>query len=164
MNKPKNYITRQGFEKLRQELEHLIKVERPEVTKTVTWAASLGDRSENADYIYGKKRLREIDSRIRFLNKRLDIAEVVPLVANENPKIQFGATVVIENEDGEQKKYKIVGEDETKPEQGMISWKSPIGSCLLGKEAGDEVVVKTPRGNSNYEIISVTYQVVQGVE
>lgn len=154
----KNYITPVGFEKLRVELEYLLKIDRPEVTRTVTWAASNGDRSENADYQYGKKRLREIDRRVRFLTKRLENAEVIDPTKSKNLKrIQFGATVTVENEHAEKKVFVIVGVDEISPERGLISWKSPIGKSLLGKSEGDEVVIKTPTKEIEYSILKVEY-------
>jgi transcription elongation factor GreB len=152
-----NYTTRNGFEKYRAELNHLVKVERPEMTKTVAWAASLGDRSENADYKYGKKKLREIDKRIRFLTSRIEDAVVVDPEKVESDKIQFGATVKVSDEDGEEKSYSIVGVDETNPSQGLISWRSPIGKALLGKEEGDDITVRTPNGLVELEILEVEY-------
>lgn len=153
----KNYITKKGLLKLTSEYEHLIKVERPEVTRVVAWAASLGDRSENADYQYGKKRLREIDKRLAFLSGRIEAAHVVEYFQMKGEKIQFGATVTIQNEDGEVKTYTIVGVDETDQTLSYISWKSPIGSALLGKVTGDTIIVNSPKGKAEYEIISVSY-------
>ena len=154
----KNYITPKGFKRLTDEQEHLLRVERPEITKLVKWAASLGDRSENADYIYGKKKLREIDRRLRFLAKRIDSAEVVDPQKMDSEKIQFGATVVLENQNDEStKRYSIVGVDELDPARGYISWKSPVAKALIGKECGDEVIIKTPRGEIDYEVLSVEY-------
>ncbi|EQC48981.1 transcription elongation factor GreB [Bacteriovorax sp. DB6_IX] len=152
-----NYTTRKGFDRYRDELNQLVKIERPEMTKTVAWAASLGDRSENADYKYGKKRLREIDKRIRFLTARIEDAVVVEPREIESDKIQFGATVTTEDEDGNTKKYSIVGVDETNPSQGLISWRSPIGKSLLGKEEGDLVIIRTPNGEKELEIIEIEY-------
>lgn len=157
----KNYITPKGFEKLRSELEYLMKIERPEVTKTVAWAASNGDRSENADYQYGKKRLREIDRRIRFLTSRLEKAEVVDPEKPHHPhKVQFGASVKIEDEEGNIREFIIVGVDEIKTELGLISWKSPIGRSLLGKENGDEVSIQTPQGILEYTICEIQYRAI----
>lgn len=157
----KNYISPHGHQKLVSELENLLRVERPEVTKLVQWAASNGDRSENADYIYGKKRLREIDRRIRFLTQRLDAALVVdPATINSN-KIQFGATVKVMDEGGLEKTFTIVGVDEVDTAQGRISWKSPIGSSLLGKLEGDEVVIRIPVGESTLEVVSIKYQPIE---
>ena len=153
----KNYMTPQGFRRLQDEFTYLTTIDRPETVKVVQWAASLGDRSENADYQYGKKRLREIDSRLRFLKKRLDNAEVVEPADGSGEKVKFGATVTIEDEEGEQKTYSIVGIDETDPKQGRVSWKSPIGHSLLGKELDDEVQVQTPNGKKEFTIVDVQY-------
>jgi transcription elongation factor GreB len=156
--KDKNYITPGGIKKLTDEWSHLTKVERPEVTRTVTWAASLGDRSENADYIYGKKRLREIDRRLRFLSKRIEAAEVIDPLKVMAEKAQFGATLKTLNEEGLQKTYSIVGVDETKASTGLISWKSPIGKVLLGSSTGDIVRVQTPAGEYELEILEIYYR------
>lgn len=154
----KNYITPKGFEKLRSELDYLVKIDRPEVTRTVSWAASNGDRSENADYQYGKKRLREIDRRVRFLTGRIEKAEVIDPVRNQGlKKVQFGATVTVESDDGEIKIFIIVGVDEINTALGLISWKSPIGRALLGKNSGDDVLIKTPAKEFEYTIINVEY-------
>jgi len=162
MNQAKNYITPTGFHKLQDELNLLIKKERPEITKIVTWAASLGDRSENADYIYGKKRLREIDSRIRFLQKRIDCAEVVDPSKVRSDKIQFGATVTIINLDaGEEKSPTIVGIDEIDSQKGHISWKSPIASAMLGKKVGDVFTVIAPSGSVEYEVLHILYKEIE---
>ncbi len=157
----KNYISPHGHKKLVTELEELTRVERPEVTKLVSWAASNGDRSENADYIYGKRRLREIDRRIRFLSKRLDAALVVDPATIKSEKIQFGATVTVTDEEGKNKTFTIVGVDEVDTSQGRISWQSPIGSTLIGKSEGDEVTIKIPAGETTYEVVSIKYQSIQ---
>jgi len=154
----KNYITPEGAQNLKSELKKLLYEDRPEVVKTVSWAASNGDRSENGDYIYGKKRLREIDRRIRFLTKRLDASEIIDPTSQSSEKILFGATVTIENEEGEVKVYKIVGIDETNVEEGKISWISPIGKALLNAEKGDQVTLKTPKGEQELEIIKIEYK------
>lgn len=156
--KEKNYITPAGHQRLLDELHELVQKERPEVTKVVAWAASNGDRSENADYQYGKKRLREIDRRVRFLNKRLDCAIVVDWEKNSSEKVQFAATVEIENESGVRKRVQIIGVDEIDTNLGKISWKSPLGSALMGKTVGDEVSVRTPQGEVEWSIISVEYK------
>lgn len=153
-----NYITPPGYKKLQDELDQLLRKERPEVTKLVQWAASNGDRSENADYLYGKRRLREIDRRVRFLTQRLDAAVVVDVTTIKSEKVQFGAMVEIEDEEGTKKCYTIIGVDEVDTALGRISWQSPIGRSLLGKEAGDEVMIKVPAGELSYTVISVTYQ------
>ena len=158
MEKEKNYITPKGFQRLSNELDQLSRVERPEVTKTVAWAASNGDRSENADYIYGKKRLREIDRRVRFLLGRIDKAVVVDPTLSISAKVQFGATVTIEDEDeGTIKTVSIVGVDEINTEKNQISWRSPLGSSLIGKEVGDTILLRTPIGTKTYEIINIVY-------
>ncbi len=153
-----NYITPQGHQKLIEELEQLLKHERPEITKLVQWAASNGDRSENADYLYGKRRMREIDRRIRFLNKRLDSAVIVDPEKIKSNKIQFGATVLVSSEDGLTRSFTIVGVDEVDTAKNRISWQSPIGRSLIGKAEGDEVLVKVPSGELLFEVVSITYK------
>lgn len=153
-----NYITRAGFEKLQAELEWLWKTERPRVTEAVSVAAALGDRSENADYIYGKKRLREIDRRIRFLTKRIDELTVVDGgPRKEDDRVYFGAWVTIEDEHGERQRYRLVGPDEFDAAEGRISVDSPVGRALMGKHLGDEVVVRRPKGETVYEVLSIEY-------
>ena len=156
----KNYITPQGHQKLLDELNQLMKVERPEVTKLVQWAASNGDRSENADYLYGKRRLREIDRRARFLSKRLEAAQVIDPEKMKSDKVQFGATVEVSDEEGETRTFSIVGVDEVDTKSGKISWQSPIGKALLGKEAGDEVQFRVPAGEKSFEIIEIIYRTI----
>lgn len=156
-NTDKNYITPLGLKRLFDEQNYLLKQDRPAVTKVVTWAASLGDRSENADYQYGKKRLREIDRRLRFLAKRIDAAEEVDPEKISTDKVQFGATVTIEDEEESKKNFSIVGVDETDTGKTYISWRSPIGSALIGKEVGDEVIVRTPLGEVEYSIVKIKY-------
>ena len=154
----KNYITRQGYQALRDELSHLLDVARPEVVQTVSWAASNGDRSENGDYIYGKKRLREIDRRIRFLTRRLDKAEVVdPSVHAGNDQIFFGAHVTYREPDGTVRRVQIVGIDELDPLNGRISWISPVAKALIKAREGDTVSLVTPQGRIEIEIESVEY-------
>ncbi len=152
-----NYITPQGLEKLKDELRALIQNERPALVKTVAWAASNGDRSENADYIYGKRRLREIDKRVGILTKKIENAQVVDPSKMTSEKIVFGATVTLTDEDGVEKTFQIVGEDEINTEEGRISWKSPIAVALLGKKAGDEIVIKRPAGEWYVEITKVSF-------
>lgn len=153
-----NYITPSGAEALRKEYQQLKDVERPEVVTTVSYAAALGDRSENADYIYGKKRLREIDRRLRFLQRRLEKAEVIDPTTIESDKVLFGATVTVEDfESGKNKTYSIVGEDEIDANRGHISWKSPIAKALLGKSEGDELTIHRPSGDLEVEIVKVAY-------
>ncbi|MBI3557662.1 MAG: transcription elongation factor GreB [Deltaproteobacteria bacterium] len=157
----KNYITPVGFARLKDELKRLLHTERPELVKTISWAAGNGDRSENGDYIYGKRRLREIDRRIRFLGKRLDAAEVVDPSSQKSERIVFGATVTVLNEEGESRKYVIVGIDETDAQRGRVSWISPLAKALLGAQAGDAVQLKTPRGEQELEILRVDYLPVE---
>ncbi|WP_292934545.1 transcription elongation factor GreB [Noviherbaspirillum sp.] len=154
----KNYITPAGHKRLKDELLHLIDVDRPEVVGIVSWAASNGDRSENGDYIYGKRRLREIDRRIRFLTKRLDNAEVVdPTVHHGSDQIFFGATVTYENQAGDEFTVTIVGIDELDPLNGKISWISPVARALTKAREGDSVVLKTPAGIDELTILEVSY-------
>lgn len=150
-------MTPDGFQKLKDEFAHLMHVDRPKVVETVAWAASNGDRSENADYQYGKRRLREIDNRIHVLTKKLENAEVVDPKIITGKKIVFGATVTILDEDDNSFTYQIVGEDELDPKNGKISWKSPIAKALLGKVEGDEVLVLKPNKTENYIIEKVRY-------
>jgi transcription elongation factor GreB len=153
----RNYITPAGYGRLRDELAHLVKVERPEVVRVVSWAASNGDRSENGDYIYGKKRLREIDRRIRFLTKRLDIAEVVdPTARPATDQVFFGATVAYRTA-GQDREIRIVGIDEVDPANGRVSWISPIARALLKAREGDVVQLRTPLGVETIEILAVSY-------
>lgn len=155
----KNYITPGGFRRLQDEFDRLWKVERPELVKTVSWAASNGDRSENGDYIYGKKRLREIDRRIRFLSKRLEHAEVVdPAARGACDQVFFGATVTVCGRDGEEKVYSIVGLDEVDPGRGRISWISPLAKALLKAREGDTVTLRTPGGAEVLEIVEIRYR------
>lgn len=154
----KNYITPSGLEKLRAEYQQLMQVERPKIVETVAWAASNGDRSENADYLYGKRRLREIDSRLRFLLTRMERAEVVDPSQVVSEKVLFGATVTIENEDGQEFIYQIVGEDEIDVPFGRISWKSPMAKSLLGKKVGDEVAIQRPKGLETMSVIHIEYK------
>jgi transcription elongation factor GreB len=154
----KNYITPQGYQRIREELLHLIDVERPEVVRIVHWAASNGDRSENGDYIYGKRRLREIDRRIRFLTKRLDLAEVVdPSVHHGSDQVFFGATVTYVNAAGDEQTINIVGIDELDPLHGKISWVSPVARALTKAKEGDVITLRTPAGDDELEILRVTY-------
>lgn len=153
----KNYITPQGFARLKTELHELLAVERPKVVDVVAWAASNGDRSENADYTYGKKRLREIDKRIRFLQRRIDLATVVDPATQSGGKVLFGATVTVRDEDERERTYRIVGIDETEAKTGKVSWISPIGQALLQAKAGDLVTLRTPRGEEELEVVSIRY-------
>ena len=153
----KNYITPQGYAKLKEELRQLLYVERPKVVQTVSWAASNGDRSENGDYIYGKRRLREIDRRVHFLNGRLDAAVVIDPVTQKSDRVLFGATLTIADEDGSSRTIVIVGADETDAAKGHISWKSPMAKALLGAKLGDVVSVIVPQGQKEVEILEIQY-------
>jgi len=154
----KNYMTPEGYERLRAELTQLMNVERPAVVQVVSWAASNGDRSENGDYLYGKKRLREIDRRMRFLTKRLVIAEVVDPTAQPNrDQAFFGATVVYVDKAGEEHTVTIVGVDEAEPLAGKISWISPVARALIKAREGDTVVLRTPAGIDELDILEVSY-------
>jgi transcription elongation factor GreB len=153
----KSYITPDGAKKLRAELDQLWTVERPRVTQAVSDAAALGDRSENAEYIYGKRRLREIDRRVRFLRKRLDVVTVVTETPSNAGRVFFGAWVTLEDEDGEEVTYRIVGPDESNVELGWISMEAPVGMALLGKRDGDDVRVQRPKGNITYTIVGIRY-------
>ena len=157
----KNYITPGGYRKLQQELDHLWKVERPELVKTIAWAASNGDRSENGDYIYGKKRLREIDRRVRFLRKRLELAEVVDPAQREIcNQVFFGATVTVCDANGCESIFSIVGVDEADVAAGRISWVSPLARALLKLSEGDVATLRTPTGINELEVVSVVYRVL----
>ncbi len=159
----KNYITPGGAKRLRDELSHLLNVERPKMTETVAWAASNGDRSENADYIYGKRRLREIDRRLRFLTKRLEIAEIVDPASIKSEVVRFGATVTVRDPEGVEKTYTIVGVDEIDLKKGHISWISPLGSALLRAKAkvGDEVTFNAPKGEIDLEIVALKFAPIE---
>ena len=155
---PKFYITAEGLKRLRDELEFLWKVERPRVTSEVGAAAALGDRSENAEYIYGKRRLREIDKRLEFLSKRLDNLKLFTVPERDPDKVTFGAWVTLEDEDGATVYYQLVGADEFDVSLGKISVASPVGKALLGKEEGDDVVVERPRGRASFTIMAISYR------
>ena len=152
----KNYISPAGFARLQAELRELVEVERPEVVKTVSWAASNGDRSENGDYIYGKRRLREIDRRVRFLIKRLENAEIVQSSGRDTDQVFFGARVKLRMS-GEVKEITILGLDEVEPAHGVVSWISPIAKALLKAREGDTVTLRTPGGEEKLEILEVSY-------
>ena len=153
----KNYITPAGYARLKAELKALVEAERPEVVRTVSWAAKNGDRSENGDYLYGKKRLREIDRRVRFLIKRLESAEVVHSSGRDTDQVFFGATVRIKGRD-DVKELTIVGVDEVDPSHGRVSWVSPIARALIKAREGDTVTLHTPAGDEKLEILEVTYR------
>ena len=151
-------ITPEGLEKLKAELDHLWRVERPETTQKVSWAASLGDRSENADYHYNKKRLREIDRRLLYLRKRIDDLKVVNYSPFQEGKVLFGAWVEIENDKGQSKRFRIVGYDEIFDTKDYISIDSPMAVALMKKQVGDEVVVKTNAGEFVWRVVKIEYQ------
>ncbi len=155
----KNYITPEGFEALKAEFHQLYKVERPEVVRTVSWAAGNGDRSENGDYIYGKRRLRQIDSRCRHLMRRMDLAEVVDASLQQHlEKVYFGAWVTLYNlADDTEHTYRIVGKDELEPSKGYISWISPLAKSMPKNSIGDTVHTITPNGEATFEIIEIKY-------
>jgi transcription elongation factor GreB len=157
----KNYVTPAGWQRMREEVRWLVNSERPAVTRIVSWAASLGDRSENADYIYGKKRLREIDRRIRYLTKRLEAAEVVdPSTREDTDQVFFGATVTYVNRANEECTIRIVGIDETDPAHHYVSWISPVARALIKAREGDTVTLRTPGGDEELEIVEVRYEAI----
>jgi transcription elongation factor GreB len=160
----RNYITPAGHARLRTELKHLLDVERPEMVRTVAWAASNGDRSENGDYIYGKRRLREIDRRIRFLTRRLDHAEVVdPGLREDCDQVFFGATVTYVDGHGEERTITIVGMDEVDPARNHVSWIAPISRALIKARVGDVVNFQSPRGREEIEVVEVRYETLAQV-
>jgi transcription elongation factor GreB len=154
----KNYITPAGHARLKSELKALVEIERPEIVKTVAWAAANGDRSENADYLYGKKRLREIERRIRFLMKRLEAAEVVDPRDQDQERVFFGATVTYADASGGEHTVSIVGTDEVDPSRGRVSWVSPVAHALLKAREGDSVTLKTPAGEERLEVLEIRYE------
>jgi transcription elongation factor GreB len=157
----RNYITPAGFARLAAERKQLVEVERPEVVRTVAWAAANGDRSENGDYLYGKKRLREIDRRVRFLIKRLESAAVVDNAGRDDDRVYFGATVRVRSRTGDARVLTIVGADEVDPSRGRVSWISPVACALLKACAGDVVTLRTPAGEEELEILDVGYPPIE---
>jgi transcription elongation factor GreB len=153
-----NYITPEGLKKIQDELHQLLHVERPQLVKTISWAAGNGDRSENADYIYGKRRLREIDKRVHFLTTRLDNIEVIDPAKLSGTKVSFGATVTLIDETDKKACYQIIGVDEIDTSGGKISWQSPLAKALLGKSQGETVMVVRPAGKIEVEILKVEYK------
>jgi transcription elongation factor GreB len=152
------YITAAGFAKIRAEYDELFSVERPKLVETVSWAASLGDRSENADYLYGKKRLREIDRRLAHLARIMKAAKVVDPASQENrDQVRFGATVELADEEDQRRTITIVGDDETDASVGRIGWSAPLARALIGARTGDERIVRLPAGEKSYEIVSIRY-------
>jgi transcription elongation factor GreB len=155
----KNYVTPEGAARLKAELKQLTSVERPKVVEVVSWAASNGDRSENGDYLYGKKRLREIDRRIRFLIKRLDIAEVVdPAQQTNREQVFFGATVTYVDEEDTERTVRIVGIDEARSEHKEITWITPVARALLSKHVGDVAFIRSPAGEMEIEVLNIAYE------
>jgi len=152
-----NYLTPEGAKKLSVELDQLLRRERPRVVSEVADAAAQGDRSENAEYIYGKKRLREIDRRIRFLTRRLESAVVVRQSETRTGKVRFGAEVVVRDENGKTSRYRLVGPDESEPSAGRISYTSPLGGALLNRRVGDRVIVQRPAGELELEIVELIH-------
>jgi transcription elongation factor GreB len=152
-----DYISASGYRRLTDEYDWLFKTERPRITAEVAYAASLGDRSENAEYIYGKKRLREIDRRMRYLRNRIESVEVIDPQDIAGSRARFGATVVVEDEDGIEATYLLVGVDEADVKAGRISYRSPLGRALIGKEEGDEAVIRAPNGQRRVEVLEVRY-------
>src|SRR5262245_40167931 len=152
-----NYITPAGHKRLNDELARLWTIDRPKLVETIAWAASNGDRSENGDYIYGKRKLREIDRRIRFLSKRLDSAVVVDNAGKQHDRVYFGATVTVLEESGAERTVSMVGVDELDPARGRVSWVSPIATALLKASVGDVVTLRTPRGDEELEVVAIRY-------
>ena len=152
------FITPEGFARVRAEYDELFGVERPKMVEVVSWAASLGDRSENADYLYGKKRLREIDQRLGYLAKIMKMAKVVDPAQQENRnQVRFGATVELADEDDNRRTLTIVGDDETDASSGRIGWSAPLARALIGAKIGDERVVRLPAGEKSYEVMAISY-------
>ena len=152
------FITPTGFARIRAEYEELFGVERPKIVEVVSWAASLGDRSENADYLYGKKRLREIDRRLAYLAKVMKAAKVVdPAQQEDQSQVRFGATVEVADEDDNRRTLTIVGDDETDASAGRIGWSAPLARALIGAKAGDERIVRLPAGEKSYEVVAIRY-------
>ena len=157
VKKQKNYITPKGMKKLQEELSHLYEEERKSLVETISWAAGNGDRSENGDYIYAKRRLREVDSRIHYISKQLENAELIDPTRQSGTKVLFGATVTLRMENGETEKYRIVGVDEADISQRKLSWLSPLSQALLGVKEGEFVTYKSPQGEQEIELIKVKY-------
>ena len=154
---PPRFITPEGFARLRAEYDELFGVERPRIVEVVSWAASLGDRSENADYLYRKKRLREIDRRLSHLARIMKAAKVVDPALQTTDQVRFGATVELADEDGERRVVTIVGDDETDASAGRIGWSAPLARALIGARAGDERIVRLPAGEKSYEVMRISY-------
>lgn len=155
--KQPRFITAAGFAKLRDEYEQLFAIERPKLVETVAWAASLGDRSENADYLYGKKRLREIDRKLAHLSRIMKAARIVDPSKQQTDQVRFGATVELADEDDNRRTLTIVGDDEADASAGRIGWSAPLARALIGARAGDERLVRLPAGEKSYEILAIRY-------
>jgi len=157
-DRPPRFITPQGFARIRAEYEQLFSAERPKLVETIAWAAANGDRSENGDYIYGRKRLREIDRRLSYLSKAMKAAKVVdPASQQQRETVRFGATVELADQDDERRIITLVGEDEADASNGQVSWAAPIACALVGAKVGDERLVRLPAGEKSYEILSIRY-------
>lgn len=154
---PPRFITPEGFARIRAEYEELFGIERPKIVEIVSWAASLGDRSENADYLYGKKRLREIDRRLAHLARVMKAAKVVDPASQTTDQVRFGATVELADEDDARRTLTIVGDDETDASSGRIGWSAPLARALIGAKVGDERIVRLPAGEKSYEVVAVSY-------
>ncbi|MFT4021682.1 MAG: transcription elongation factor GreB [Acinetobacter sp.] len=152
-------LTAEGYQRLQDELNHIVRVERPEITKIVSWAASLGDRSENADYHYNKRKLRELDRRIRYLTKLFEVAHKIEYHPDQEGKAYFGAWVKLENDEGEIVEFRIVGDEEIYGRKDYISLKSPMAKACLGKSVDDEIIAITPQGKKVWYILSILYQI-----
>jgi transcription elongation factor GreB len=157
MAAPPRFITPEGFARIRAEYDELFGVERPTVVEVVSWAASLGDRSENADYLYGKKRLREIDRRLSHLARIMKAAKVVDPASQSTDQIRFGATVELADEDDNRRTVTLIGDDETDAANGRIGWSAPLARALIGAKVGDERIVRLPAGEKSYEVIAIRY-------
>src|SRR3954469_10774463 len=158
MNGPPRYITAQGYAKIRSEYEELFAIERPKLVETISWAAANGDRSENGDYIYGRKRLRELDRRLSHLSRIMKAAKIVdPCEQASRDEVRFGATVELADEDDARRTLTIVGDDETDAAQGRIGWSAPLARALVGARVGDERIVRLPAGEKSYEVIAIRY-------
>jgi transcription elongation factor GreB len=157
MAEPPRFITPEGFARLRAEYDELFGVERPKIVEVVSWAASLGDRSENADYLYGKKRLREIDRRLAYLARVMKAAKVVDPASQATEQVRFGAMVELADEDDNRRVLTIVGDDETDASAGRIGWSAPLARALIGAKVGDERIVHLPNGEKSYEVVAISY-------
>ena len=156
-NSPPRFITPEGFARIRAEYEELFGVERPKIVEVVSWAASLGDRSENADYLYGKKRLREIDRRLSHLARIMKAAKIVDPASQSTDQVRFGATVELADEDDHRRTITLVGDDESDATAGRIGWSAPLARALIGAKCGDERIVRLPAGEKSYEVVAIRY-------